>query len=234
MGKSNQAKKKSDKFYIDSRAALAEYIKYAPEQILAVEFKEERSVLEGEVSGLGIAVRIDKGLPRPVRATVRVSAVDETKIDLGADLILALDHISDPRNLGAIVRSAAFYGIRQIIVARDRQAPVTQAAVDTAQAGFALTEVVEVTNLSRCLRTLKDHGYWIVGADMDGESMDAIKGQYEKNVLVLGSEGRGMSQNVEKLCDRVLSIGRKNPAGGLESLNVSVAAGILIHGFCGV
>jgi 23S rRNA (guanosine2251-2'-O)-methyltransferase len=142
--------------------------------------------------------------------------------------ILALDHVQDPRNLGAILRSAAFFGVRSILVPERRQVLLTQASVATAQGGFALCDLVCTVNLARTLRDLKDHGYWILGATMDGETIDRVAGQYEKTVLVLGAEDTGLSRGIEDTCDRKVAI---RGAGQLDSLNVSVAAGILLNAF---
>ena len=78
--------------------------------------------------------------------------------------VLALDHVTDPRNLGAIVRTAAYYGIKYIILPKDRQVLLTPASVGTAQGGFALTNLVVVTNLARFLGVLKSKNYWVIGA----------------------------------------------------------------------
>jgi 23S rRNA (guanosine2251-2'-O)-methyltransferase len=145
-----------------------------------------------------------------------------------ASLILALDHVQDPRNLGAILRSAAFFGVRNVLVPERRQVLLTQASVATAQGGFALCDLVCTVNLGRTLRDLKDKGFWILGATMDGEAIPQVAGHYEKVVLVLGAEETGLSRSVEELCDRKVAI---QGAGELDSLNVSVAAGILLNAF---
>lgn len=141
-------------------------------------------------------------------------------------VVLVLDHITDPRNLGAIVRSAAFFGMRYVIAAKDRQVGITQGAVNTAQGGFAWTNLVQVANVARVLESLKEKGFWVAGADMQGEPLAKIAGKYEKCAYVLGSEDKGLSDLVKKRCDLVVSI----PGGAaLESLNVSVAASILMY-----
>lgn len=143
-------------------------------------------------------------------------------------LVLALDHVQDPRNLGAILRSAAFFGVRTIVVPERRQVLLTQASVGTAQGGFALCNLVCTVNLTRTLRDLKDQGYWIIGATMDGEPVSQVAGQYDKVVLVLGAEDTGLSRMIDETCDRKVAI---QGDGKLDSLNVSVAAGILLNAF---
>lgn len=141
-------------------------------------------------------------------------------------LILALDHVTDPRNVGAIVRSAAFFGVAYILVPERRQAILSDVVVNTAQAGFARCQLVVIKNMTRILRELKDIEYWILGADGQGEPYQKLANFYDKSVLVLGAEDTGISQLVHQTCDRIVAIpGSKN---GVESLNVSVAAGILL------
>ena len=174
--------------------------------------------------------------PSPVVARVSLEALDQGGLEArtagrAQDVILALDHITDPRNLGAIIRSAAFFGVREVIVPERRQVLFTQAAVGTAQGGFALTDLVVVVNLARTLAALKAKGYWVVGTAMDGEPYTDVAHVYDKVVLVLGSEDTGLSKNVRDLCDRLAAIPGR--AGGLDSLNVSVASGIFLSAFGG-
>src|SRR5690606_7140244 len=147
-------------------------------------------------------------------------------------LLIAVDHITDPRNLGAIVRTAAFYGVPFVIAPERRQVLLTGAAVGTAQGGFALCDLVTVVNLGRALNALKENGYWIVGTAMDGEPIDRVRGVYDKVVLVFGSEDSGLSHGIRQKCDRLACLNPPASAGEtLESLNVAVAAGICIHAF---
>jgi 23S rRNA (guanosine2251-2'-O)-methyltransferase len=145
--------------------------------------------------------------------------------------VIVLDHISDPRNLGAIVRTAAFFGVRHVIVPEKRQVLLTQAGVNTAQGGFALSDLVVVVNVSRALEELKRNDYWILGAAMGGNPVSTVRGRFNRQVLVLGSEDKGISQHVLGRCDVQVAI--PGAPKSLDSLNVSVAAGILIHGLAG-
>jgi 23S rRNA (guanosine2251-2'-O)-methyltransferase len=142
-------------------------------------------------------------------------------------LIVALDHVQDPHNLGAIARSASFFGVKTLLIPKARQVSLTKASVATSQGAFAYLNVVQVSNLTRAIKKLKDEQFWALGADMNGESVEEVVGFYEKTVLILGNEAKGLSRLVKENCDRVVSIGRE--IGELESLNVSVAAGILIY-----
>ena len=140
-------------------------------------------------------------------------------------LLLVLDGVTDPHNLGACLRSADAFGAHGVIVPKDRAVGVN-ATVAKAAAGAADTiPVVTVTNLARSLRELKEHGVWILGADENGaESLfDAdLSGPL---AWVLGAEGEGLRRLTREHCDRLVRIPLQ---GSVESLNVSVAAGVCL------
>ncbi len=143
------------------------------------------------------------------------------------EFILACDHVTDTRNLGALARTGAYFGMRYLLLPKDRQAPISGATLGTAQGAFAHIRPVVVTNLGRTLVDLKERGYWALAADMDGQSVESLAHDYEKKVLVLGAEDKGISPGVLAKCDLTVAI--QSATEHLESLNVSVAAGILIH-----
>lgn len=169
-----------------------------------------------------------------VWAAVKVEVFSEQDLDVrlkkkkDRDVLIALDHITDPRNLGAIVRSAAYFGLQEIIVPRDRQVLLTSSSIKTAQGGFAVTDLMVVTNLVRTLRKLKQQGYWIIGTAKEGKSLkQGLSLDFDKVVLVLGSEDKGISPLVEKNCDLTVCI--EGVENSIDSLNVSVAAGIMLN-----
>lgn len=144
----------------------------------------------------------------------------------GRGLLVALDSVQDPRNLGAIIRSAEALGAGGVLVPRDRQAPVTPAAERTAAGATAHLPVARVGNLARTLERLKKAGYWVVGADSgQGQPPEQIDIPPPR-VLVLGSEEKGLRPVILKQCDALVRIPL---AGRVDSLNVAVAAGILIY-----
>jgi 23S rRNA (guanosine2251-2'-O)-methyltransferase len=154
--------------------------------------------------------------------------LDKSKSTKGP-AIVALDGVLDPQNLGSILRSSNFFGVPSVVIPKWRAATVT-AAVVRASAGAALKiPIAQVANLASFLETAKKKGFWIVGADMDGQ--DAKKADVPRPfVLVMGSEGEGLHQLVRKKCDLIVGISSGGAAGaGVSSLNVGVAAGILIH-----
>lgn len=143
-----------------------------------------------------------------------------------APLLLALDGVQDPHNLGACLRTADACGALAVIVPKDRAAQLTPAARKVAAGAAETTPVVAVTNLVRTLKLLKEAGLWVVGADAAADkSADAVdlKGPV---VLVLGAEGAGLRQLTRQNCD---FLARLPQLGAVESLNVSVAAGMLLY-----
>ena len=141
-------------------------------------------------------------------------------------LWLALDTVQDPQNLGAIFRTAAFFGIRGILLTKDRSAPMSSTAYDVASGGVEYVPFFIQTNLSRALDIAKESGLWVLGASEHADtSLDQIQPD-RRWLLVLGNEERGLRRLTLEKCDTVCQIA---PAGKITSLNVSVAAGILIQ-----
>jgi 23S rRNA (guanosine2251-2'-O)-methyltransferase len=143
-----------------------------------------------------------------------------------APLLLALDGVQDPHNLGACLRSADACGVLAVIVPRDRAAQLTPAVRKVAAGAAETTPVVAVTNLVRTLKLLKEGGLWVVGADADGASAAHELDLTGPLVLVLGAEGSGLRHLTQQNCDFLV---RLPQLGALESLNVSVAAGMLLY-----
>lgn len=146
-------------------------------------------------------------------------------IDAPPALLVALDNISDPRNLGAIVRSVAAFGGSGVLIPQRRSASVTAVAWRTSAGAAARIPVARATNLTRALKDWADRGVRVIGLDADGDTvLDDLDGT-DPLVLVVGSEGKGLSRLVRQNCDEVVSIPM---AGATESLNASVAAGVVL------
>ena len=140
-------------------------------------------------------------------------------------LMVALDNISDPRNLGAIVRSVAAFGGHGVVIPLGRWASVSAVAWRTCAGAAARVPVARATNLNRTLKNWADAGLQVVGLDADGDTtVDELDGAGPM-VVVVGSEGKGLSRLVRENCDAVVSIPM---AGPTESLNASVAAGVVL------
>lgn len=142
-------------------------------------------------------------------------------------LLVALDEIQDPHNVGAILRSADAAGASGIILCRHKGAGLTPAAIKTSAGAAYSVPVASVSSMAQALKKLKDYGYWIAGSDFDETSVDYRQGLYDRKlVLVIGNEGKGMSKSVKDTCDFKVHIPMH---GQVQSLNASVAAGILLY-----
>ena len=145
--------------------------------------------------------------------------------DSKAPFIFLLDGIEDPHNLGAIIRTANLAGAHGVIIPKRRAVGLTATVARTSAGALNYTPVAKVTNLNTVMEELKKEGLWFVCADMGGETM------YRLNLtgpigLVIGNEGDGVSKLVKEHCDMVASIPMK---GDIDSLNASVAAGVLAY-----
>jgi 23S rRNA (guanosine2251-2'-O)-methyltransferase len=143
-----------------------------------------------------------------------------------APLLLALDGVQDPHNLGACLRSADACGALAVIVPRDRAAQLTPAVRKVAAGAAETTPVVSVTNLVRTLKLLKEAGLWIVGADAAAATPARHVDLTGPVVLVVGAEGSGLRHLTRQNCDFLVSLPQR---GAVESLNVSVAAAMLLY-----
>jgi 23S rRNA (guanosine2251-2'-O)-methyltransferase len=141
-------------------------------------------------------------------------------------LLLALDGVQDPHNLGACLRTADACGAVAVIVPRDRAAQLTPTVRKVAVGAAETTPVVAVTNLVRTLRLLKEAGLWVVGADAEGARLPHEVDLTGGVVLVMGGEGSGLRHLTQQTCDWMV---RLPQLGTVESLNVSVAAGMLLY-----
>lgn len=139
-------------------------------------------------------------------------------------LVVMLDHLEDPHNFGAIIRTAEALGVDSIIIPNDRSITVNSTVVKTSAGAISYMKIVRVANLGSTISKLKKNGFWIVGTDMDGEDYSKI--DYSSRIcLVIGNEGKGISNVVRKNCD---FIARIPMSGKINSLNASVSCGIVL------
>ncbi|TCJ30304.1 23S rRNA (guanosine(2251)-2'-O)-methyltransferase RlmB [Nocardioides jejuensis] len=143
-------------------------------------------------------------------------------------LIVILDHITDPRNLGAIVRSAAAFGAHGVVIPERRSASMTAAAWKTSAGAAARLKVAQTVNLNRQIKEYQEAGCTVIGLDMDGDLTTADIHEVADGplVVVVGSEGDGLSRLVAENCDRIISIPMVN---SVESLNAGVAASVVLY-----
>lgn len=140
------------------------------------------------------------------------------------EFLLILDHLEDPHNFGAIIRTAEAAGVKSIIIPKDRSVSVNDTVIKTSVGTTANVKIIKVTNLVDTIKKLQQQGYFIYGTDMLGKDCREVDFSGKK-VLIIGNEGKGMSSLVRTHCDEMIKIPMN---GEVNSLNASVAAGILL------
>ena len=173
---------------------------------------------------------LDLGGPRKGASRLKEVSVEEFLSSLSDDdgaLVLVLDGITDPHNLGAILRSADQFGVDLVIIPERRSVQANETVVKVSSGAAQYVTLSVVTNISREIERLKASGFWVYAADMNGSPSYGMNFD-RRSVIVMGSEGSGISSLVRKNCDYVVSIPMR---GHIDSLNVSVAAGILMYEF---
>lgn len=165
----------------------------------------------------------DKGPSKIQMSTIKEFCA-KLKDDESA-LVLVLDELTDPQNLGAILRSADQFSVSLVVIPERRSAQANSTVVKVSSGAAQYVPMAVVTNLNREIENLKSNGFWVYGADMAGK--ESFKTVFPKRtVLVMGNEGKGLRDLTKSLCDQIVSI---PTTGHIDSLNVSVATGILLY-----
>jgi 23S rRNA (guanosine2251-2'-O)-methyltransferase len=141
-------------------------------------------------------------------------------------LVVLLDEVEDPYNFGAILRTCEAVGAQGVVIPKRRAVPLTETVAKAAAGAVEYVPVARVANLVQAMERLKEAGYWIVGADVGGESLYTEVDLRGPIGVVIGAEGKGLSRLVKEHCDFLVRLPMK---GQLQSLNASVAAGILLY-----
>lgn len=206
-----------------SEGSVSKIIALAREKGVIVDFvpKEKIDAMAPGVKHQGVAAKVSEYKYAEMDDVfARAEAAGEDPF------IIILDEITDPHNLGAIIRTAECAGAHGVIIPKRRAASLTQTAALASAGAIENMPVVQVTNLGRAIEDLKEKGVWVGAADMDGETY------YEANLtgpiaIVIGNEGKGVGRLVKEKCDFVLSVPMY---GKINSLNASNAAAILMYG----
>lgn len=203
------------------RKAIEEIVRLAKRNNVKIDRMDLKTMdrLTREANHQGVLAKA-----QPVRLMKLSSAVYEAE-GKKKDLWLAVDEMTDPQNLGAIIRSAACLGFSTIILPQRRTVGLTSAVYKVACGAVENVNIVEVANLSNALLDLKEEGFWIYGADMDGQPITQTE-YASPAVLVIGSEGTGIREKTAEHCDQIISIPQQ---GGVESLNAAAAASIIMY-----
>ena len=142
-----------------------------------------------------------------------------------SNFVVILDHLEDPHNFGAIIRTCEAAGVDYIIIPSKRSVEINSTVMKVSAGALNNMKIIETNNLSSAIEKLKDNGYWIYATDMDGENYTDVS--YDaKTALVIGAEGNGISRLISEKSDFIISIPM---TGKINSLNASVAAGIVIY-----
>jgi len=204
---------------IDIDDRIEESLKLALKKALPIREVHRADVEKISMNSQGIALSI-----KPYQ----YSSLDEILLRAAKPgLIVALDGVTDPRNLGAIIRSAAAFGVDGVIIPERRSAAMTAAAWKTSAGAAARMQVAQVTNLNRAIEDVQERGYFVVG--LDGESEELIsnmKVATEPIMIIVGSEGKGLHKLTREKCDLVVKIPMRSTT---ESLNASVATSIALY-----
>jgi len=204
--------------------ALQKVLNLAKQKGIQIEFRE-KSYLDRK-AGQGFHQGV-VGFCEPFVYASLDHVIANRHPDFKYNLILILDCITDPQNLGTLIRTAHCCGANGVIIPENRSASVTGTVIKASAGAANYTPVATVVNLSNTIDHLKEQGFWIYGTDpASGRNFDSF--DYSGHIgLVMGSEGKGMRLLIRKKCDFLLSIPTR---GKIDSLNVSVAAGIILCG----
>lgn len=208
--------KKIKKVYINSNISDKSIFEYLKNQKIKFELVDNK-ILDRMIRGNHQGIVVD---------ILDYNYYNMDAIDEEESFVVMLDHLEDPHNLGAILRTCECAGIKSIIIPKDRCALINETVIKVSVGAIENVKVIMVSNLVNAINDLKKKGYFIYSADMDGEDYRDL--DYDcKKCLIIGNEGKGISNIVSSNSDYIVSIPMY---GKINSLNASVSAGILIYG----
>ena len=152
----------------------------------------------------------------------------------GNSIMMALDQVTDPQNVGAIIRSFNFFGGENLLITKDNSAEINGSLAKSASGALESVNIIKVTNLSMALKKMKKKGFTIIGLDENSDVMlyNAKDYNNEKKVLIMGSEGKGLRRLTKENCDFLVSIANNNDSD-FNTLNVSVSSALALYEFMG-
>lgn len=236
-------KKSSDIIY--GIHAVEAAIRKQPENVLQVFVQQGRNdnriktllniaknsgVSTQDISGDKLKEKCPKARHQGVVAEIRLSKSSDTSLDdlLNKEqlLLLVLDEVQDPHNIGACLRTADAVGVDAVIVSKNRSPALTPVIRNVASGAAETVPYIMVSNLARALDTLKENNVWVIGTSGDGEQTIYDTKVNKRLALVMGSEGKGMRRLTREACDELVSIPMQ---GAVESLNISVATAVCLY-----
>ena len=207
------------KAYVSKKFREQDIIDSLKSKNIRINFVDSK-VLDQKVDGLhqGIILEVEEA------KTYNLDELLSFVKDKTNPLVVMLDHLEDPHNFGAIIRTCEALGIEGIIIPNDRSVGITGTVIKTSAGAISYTTIVRVPNIANTIEKLQYIGFWVVGTDMNGT--DYTKIDYNMPVcLVIGNEGKGMSKIVKDSCDFIATIPM---SGKINSLNASVSCGIVL------
>ena len=203
------------KVYLSNRFNDKEIVKYIQDNKISYIPSDDR--------------QMDRMMPHHQGIIVEINDYEYRDLSVITDednFVVMLDHLEDPHNFGAIIRTCETKGIKNIIIPKDRSVVVNDTVMKTSTGALNHVNIIMVSNLVNAINKLKDMGFYVYAAEADGVDYRTVD-YADKKVLVIGSEGFGLSRLVRENSDEIISLPMK---GTINSLNASVAAGILIYG----
>ena len=181
------------------------------------------AILENKITHQGIIVET-----KPLNYPILDDVIDSAKI------IMALDQVTDPQNVGAIIRTFNFFGGENLLITKDHSSEINGSLAKSASGALESVNIIKVVNLSMTLKKMKKKGFIIIGLDENSDAMlHTIKGySNEKKVIVMGSEGKGLRRLTKENCDFLVSIANNNDSD-FNTLNVSVSSALALYEFMG-
>ena len=205
---------------------FAKHYKSAIKKITILDQKEFKKLYGGEKASQGVVLKTNDFERPSLQQYVKNENVDDRSV------LLALDQITDPQNIGSIMRSCALFNCKGIIVAKDNAPDLTPSLYKAASGAAEIVNYFRVTNLKRSISELKKYGYWAYGFDSSNSRNSENINFAKKSILVFGSEGKGMRDLVKKECDEIIKLKmQQNSHYHIDSLNVSNAATIALYEF---
>ena len=210
----------------ENNQEFAKNYKSIIKKVNILDHKEFKKLYGGEKASQGIVLKTNDFERPSIQQFVKNENVDERSV------LMALDQITDPQNIGSIMRSCALFNCKGIIVAKDNSPDLTPSLYKAASGAAEIVNYFRVTNLKRSISELKKYGYWAYGFDSSKDSESSNINFTKKSILVFGSEGKGMRDLVKKECDEIIKLKmQQNKHYQIDSLNVSNAATIALYEF---
>ena len=222
----NNSNRKHQKLVISQshKDIITKEIKQNVKEILVLSNKEMLKLYGGENKHQGIVLTTSSLIQPDLDATL------DKSINKKIEVVIMLDQVTDPNNIGSIMRSCILFNCKSVIVSKDNAPDITPSIAKAASGALEVVNYVKVTNLSNAIRKFKKNNFWVCGLDVNNKNLDSNFDIPKKCLLVLGAEGKGLRKLTKKECDRIISIPMNpNLIFQIDSLNISNACSIALY-----